>query len=1002
MRPLRLQMEGLRSYRHPVDIPFDRDGLIAIIGDTGAGKSSILEAIVYALYSATSWDQRGVRALISSGAKKVSVVFDFAVGEKKWRVTRATSLTAQPVHLLECTSDADDPLARVDGEAAVNDAVKKIVGLDYDTFQSAVVLPQGRFQHLLRSSPGDRTAILKGILRLEQLEVVREMAERALSRLRPRLAAKVEERQRYRLDPVDDLMAARVRKEDAATRVSSLQGVKATLDVLRAAIAEQDERASRFNGLRQAISGAPTGMAERLGRLAELDTEIATELSTQAGLVEDAAGRERAATKLLDEANQTGVGLAQLLGASQAIPNLIEEVAALGGREQAAVNSRAGHRALLAQAEGDSIRLAELEAALLAADARKGGLAVGKDAAEERLREVSRALEAYRRKVARATEISAAVASATVALAAARSQAEAVGPEVQIARTAASTAQAELDELRRSNAAAHAAHDAQPGDACPVCSRPLPDGFAPPKIADEDVAVGVVAAARTDEVDAERKVAGFEEAARIAREDLKSSELRALEAREAVDGSVEALRAFVGAADLAADDALLLAPAGGAVNGIARELGEADGQLREAQEAVALQRGVASERAKAVTAAAEAVRGKEREIGEAGERVTRYLGAIPEGYRPPVPVTEEACRRSLDAVAARQGQLAQVDGARQAAQAERQQEEARRETLHRRRRTEVDGPVAATAAPLANLHRCIQDAAQSLDSQTPRAIANDADLITRAVWAKDLEAAASDLCERLELARTQTFDAKSAKELERTEALLGAGFESAETLFDALTGALADRLAADRDEAEAERQIPIVAALDAQIAPASALAQDLQELSAQLTDARFVRYVATRKQQALLAAASEILSSMTGDRYGFSSDFQIVDRMGDLPRDAKTLSGGETFLASLALALGLLEVAGRGGGRLDALFLDEGFASLDGGAIDEALSELERVAGRGRLVAVVSHLKAVAERIDDVLYVHRQPGDRSSVAEWIGPEERDALVMRDVELTLLA
>jgi hypothetical protein len=54
------------------------------------------------------------------------------------------------------------------------------------------------------------------------------------------------------------------------------------------------------------------------------------------------------------------------------------------------------------------------------------------------------------------------------------------------------------------------------------------------------------------------------------------------------------------------------------------------------------------------------------------------------------------------------------------------------------------------------------------------------------------------------------------------------------------------------------------------------------------------------------------------------------------------------------------------------------------------------------LVAVVSHLKAVAERIDDVLYVHRQPGDRSSVAEWIGPEERDALVMRDVELTLLA
>jgi DNA repair exonuclease SbcCD ATPase subunit len=60
------------------------------------------------------------------------------------------------------------------------------------------------------------------------------------------------------------------------------------------------------------------------------------------------------------------------------------------------------------------------------------------------------------------------------------------------------------------------------------------------------------------------------------------------------------------------------------------------------------------------------------------------------------------------------------------------------------------------------------------------------------------------------------------------------------------------------------------------------------------------------------------------NRYGFSENFEIVDRLSGLPRGVTPLSGGETFLASLALALGLVELAQRGGGRLDALFLDEG------------------------------------------------------------------------------
>jgi DNA repair protein SbcC/Rad50 len=113
----------------------------------------------------------------------------------------------------------------------------------------------------------------------------------------------------------------------------------------------------------------------------------------------------------------------------------------------------------------------------------------------------------------------------------------------------------------------------------------------------------------------------------------------------------------------------------------------------------------------------------------------------------------------------------------------------------------------------------------------------------------------------------------------------------------------------------------------------------------------------------------------------------VVDMVTNQARSVETLSGGETFLASLALALGLVELAGRGGGRVDSLILDEGFASLDSAALTCALDELERRAGSGKLVALVSHLGAVADMAPEVLYVLQRDG--SSVARWRNHAEDD-------------
>ena len=199
---------------------------------------------------------------------------------------------------------------------------------------------------------------------------------------------------------------------------------------------------------------------------------------------------------------------------------------------------------------------------------------------------------------------------------------------------------------------------------------------------------------------------------------------------------------------------------------------------------------------------------------------------------------------------------------------------------------------------------------------------------------------------------------------------------------------------------KAKEDLPKVLALELAMTPAKKRSIALQEVYSLLTDNRFVGYVVRKKEVALLREASSILLEMSGGRLGFSTGFTIVERGAGLARDPRTLSGGETFMASLALSLGLVEMAGREGGRLGAVFLDEGFGSLDAQALDDALDALEKETQSGRLVGVVSHLRGVAERIERVLLVNRDE-DYSSIATWVTNTEKEAMLQEEIETNLL-
>ena len=145
------------------------------------------------------------------------------------------------------------------------------------------------------------------------------------------------------------------------------------------------------------------------------------------------------------------------------------------------------------------------------------------------------------------------------------------------------------------------------------------------------------------------------------------------------------------------------------------------------------------------------------------------------------------------------------------------------------------------------------------------------------------------------------------------------------------------------------------------------------ELAGDLTDRYFVNFLLEDRRRLLSELASERLRAMTG-RYRFDDDanFAIVDELAaETKRDVVTLSGGETFLASLALALGLAEAVGRHGGRLQCFFLDEGFGSLDPEAFDLALDGIEKLVTPDRFIGLVSHVHALSARVEDKIELEK-------------------------------
>ncbi|WP_404311481.1 AAA family ATPase [Agrococcus terreus] len=1002
MRILRLALEAFGPFRDRFEVDFasfEGDGVYLIAGPTGAGKSTVLDAISFALYgSAPRYDERAhLRSDLAGPGSPTVVELDVQLGDRVLRVLRSpeyerpkargTGTTREPAKatLLERTADGWDPVATTARE--VGHEVARLVGLTKQEFLQVILLAQGGFAEFLRATSDERKALLLRLFGTGDLGRLRDLLDadrKALAAEREAQEALLAERGRRVREAAAALAAARAEADPAgadadpeAVGEAEPEGAdddiertidEAELDALVAALAAATEaaegEASRAREAERSARAARDDAREQAALLRRRDAARAAleELERAAEAVDadrarlDAAERAAEAAGALDRWARADAALltadAALELAAAELPDDVdaerEAVEAAHGTavDDAAVGQAAAEleRALPRLAAATARAAAEAEEAAAALEAaraeRTAGptqrealvgareaastAAAGAEAAEAAVATAAERLEAARDAARLAVDVDAARVAATAALAAARD---------------ASAHAAALQEARIAGIAGELAAGLAEGDPCPVCG--ATDHPSP-------------AAPSADAATPEAVAAAWERA--------------------------EAATAAVRAADAA--------------------LAEVDAR-RAARAAVA-----GDDDAAALGDALEAARAERERAREAAAERARLQGAIE--AHDAAAAALEARIATLEAEAAERREHAGAAAAREA-------------DVHERLADALEGRgsaaelLAHATARRDALHRWLDADAGSTAARTEAAeAAEEGGAALEAHGFADRAAATAARLEPDERAalrrRIRDHDDReaSARGVLAQPELEGLGDEAPdlEPLEAALQAATAAQRAAARAEAEADqrRRLALDDAAEARaalaaLADGAAHAAALRSLAGALRGENPKRqdietYVLATRLAAIVDAANLRLSGMTGGRFALVHDESTAYRgrasgLGLLALDAHTgkarttesLSGGETFLASLALALGLADVvqAEAGGVSLETLFVDEGFGSLDADTLEQAMAVLDDLRAGGRSVGVISHVQQMQERIPARIRVMPEPGGGSRI-----------------------
>ena len=840
--------------------------LFLICGPTGAGKTTILDAMCYALYGKTSGDRTGekMRSDYADSSERTEVIFDFMLGDKTYRATRS------PAQMVDKKRGSGQTLAAMqaslseleDGKeintlrTGIEEAAGKLIGLNADQFCQVILLPQGDFRKLLVAKADEREAILKQLFKTQRFSEFKD-------RLKDRLDAKVREKmeKQTREDQILSTAGAADEKQLASIVEEAEKSLQEAVETTR----KQEKESNEFREVYQketALMGHFTELDKALKQDAALKNEEGRMKEMEASLSLIRSGRELA--PYFDQ-----------------LDGITRE-----GRQEA-------QKLKTAKADMETYtRLNEtLEKRIQELDAMK----------EKREEERKTALK-MQDLVPKAKLYGAAVQAlknAQNALSRAEEETKRLQASAEAARKARDAQKEKADAVRKSYIDGQAfllAEGLEDGVPCPVCG-----------------AIHHPAPARGGDY-----VAKAEDVERAQKEYERASAAydRANDAKE---------KHSTGAYAKAVSDHA-----------------KADAQMKTLEE-------------------------------------------IPEAYRDPKFLEMESTRllagirkweRDKETAAA---QLRKAGADLSASQAAcRNAEERREELVKKYRETESVLKEASDKAGFKSLDECKE-------------------------WykKKDTEESVRKTLEQYRADRKSTEERIKAEEQET------AGKERPDMLaLNEKSKALQDQLkkASERAAALKER----TETLQKAVSDARAIEKELEDLrkeeglirglydltSGKKTRITLERYVLGTLLDDVANAANLRLLSMSRRRYSLHRmtdesglgkgglSLEVSDSFTGRSRPANTLSGGETFLASLSLALGLADVvqSRQGGVRLDTMFIDEGFGTLDPDSLNSAMNTLIDLQNTGRMVGIISHVPELEERIDARLRI--TPAEKGSKAEF--------------------
>lgn len=1086
MRPIKLTMSAFGPYSGEVVVDFaslGSTGLYLVCGDTGAGKTTIFDAVSFALFGSPSGQDRTARSLRSdfaSAATPTFVELEFEHRGQRYTIRRNPEYERPKLRgdgLTTQTADAElrmPEAAPITGTRDVDAAILELIGIDRSQFSQIVMIAQGDFRRLLSAGTKERAAILRKLFgtapydefqkalkrRRDKLEDDSKTVRNRLLALAPMISISDEAEEggdaggaaastrRERRDalgaseaPDAEDMLALIAEQDAAdeailsvlageafvaaAQVETLTALSERAGQVRAAKASLEETVSKLGIAREGVEAAKAELDEcsktepRRKELSDSVTVLSRELESYAKLgrareevreaaqgVRDAEGDLQEATGNLDAMRSELVeARKKTADLSQAPAELAEAKAA---QETAAQSVRDAEEAVAGCAELARRKnaLAELKKAAEQAEKRRSSLDEAARAAvtalsELRSREASfsdasgaaaraRALvEDLERRVGQARkDYRDLQAREKTAQADERALAKAQD-EYCAAREALETARGAYSRVQRAFMDAQAgilARDLVSGAPCPVCGsieHPNP-------------------AVLADEAPSEEDVKSAEAAFNAASEAANARSNAASAARQKADGSAAELARLqeqVGTAKEVTSLGQKLATQLDAAKADRSKAEQALAELAELRELIKS----AEKREKDSVAALDDARSSAEQASRAHAAAESALDQF------------TASLSTVDASVAHEslGQAKLVlANTKEKCRVARANEDARAASADKA--TNLEAEIAKAERRSNELRTQLESLRQALAQATARAeslaeglsFENEATASARLEDMKSeleslvsaFETARGNLSDR-ELAvskleeRANTLEAQIAA-LDVDDSVSADELESQLNLARTRANELARQKAAAEQRREANGEVARqleelgdrAATVNARFGELDSLAKTAGGTLVGKERITFETYLQARWFDRVLAAANRRLLVMTDGRYELvrhsgqrsgsgaaqsGLDLDVRDSFTGRPRAASSLSGGESFKASLALALGLSDVvqANAGGIELDTMFVDEGFGTLDEESLQLALRTLTELSGSNKLVGIISHVDELRTSIDRKIVV---------------------------------